>query len=159
MRRRKLLMVGAVGLVVLALAAVGFMTMSKPTVQLTKANCKRIQPGMLPSEVAAILGGPGGDYRSLLIETVEIPNPSCWDRGTVFLVAGETPPEDDCDRPKGRHFPDKWLIWKSDEGTIRVDFSFGRVTDKEFFVVQTRERGTLGSLLGRARRQWRKWFP
>jgi hypothetical protein len=110
---------------------------------LTQANFDRVEVGMTRPEVEALLGKPwcqvGGGVSSGLLGGVAPAHP---DWGVFSWDDPESPPPE------------------HGGSTVSVSFDvFGRVSRKysETFVV--RERFSIHSLLWRAKRQWRSWFP
>jgi hypothetical protein len=136
-RRRKLL--ALVGLAVVAGVA-AFALWPQPN-RITRENCARIRKGMSRAEVEAILGPPG-DYTS----------------GPMF-VEGNAPTDDaylyfTADKDPG-------AVWCGDAGFIVVLYypSSGRALDPMFCRGERQPQGSLGNLLWRAERRWRRWFP
>jgi hypothetical protein len=130
MRRRKLLAAKVAGLAVLV--AVGAFALWPRADRITRENFDRIQNGMSQAEVEAVLGPPG-DYRS-----------------------GPTYP-DIAPQPK-KGSPPIW--WKANGAQIWVFFDpSGHVDDTFQHFTHPPEPNTLGNLIWRAKRQWRRWFP
>src|SRR5262249_52873293 len=97
----------------------------------------RIRKGMSVAEVEAILGRPG-----------------VYANGPVFLLALKQ-------RALGNEISDAaHLTWYTDDATVSVDVddSGGGVMTR-FGPTSREEQGPLDSLLWRAKRQWRTWFP
>ena len=96
MRRRKLLVALAVGVVVAAAAVVLW---PRPD-RITQENCDRIEKGMSQAEVEAILGGPPGDYTTrqvyvlmpIISLVLEILPPIRWqgNQGTRLMMGIRT---------------------------------------------------------------------
>ena len=131
MRRRTLLVVLA-GLAVVV--AVGVAMVWPREDRITAENFGRIDEGMSTAEVEAILGPPG-DYRTL-------------------------PPRlDDPWSHSALHPPANARIWHGNAGSIYVSFNHSTSAGLAWTSANAIDRGTLGNLLWRAKRQWRRWFP
>jgi hypothetical protein len=132
----------AAGTVVLA--SVGaFVLWPRPS-RITEANCERIREGMSRAEVYAILGGPPGDYRSVLTCGPELDEPFV----TASILVGDPP----------RSEALKFERWQGDVGNIYVTFWPERVCAKSFVSAVRVEQGSIDTLLWWAERQWRRWF-
>jgi hypothetical protein len=132
MRRRKLIVV--VGLAVLV--AVGAFVLWPRPDRITQENLERIRAGMSRAEVECILGGPPGDYRSVL--TVRI----SYDAGYPFELAGPRP-----------------AVWKGNTGDVSVHFSQQGAEMPVFLGTFEVPQSFLENVLWRAERLWRRWFP
>jgi hypothetical protein len=90
---------------------------------------------MSRAEVIAILGPPG-DYATL-------PATEPWQDEMHSNL-----PEDEI------------AIWQTDVGTIGVSFdSTGKSCGTGWVSILREDRGPIGNLLWRAKRQWHRWFP
>jgi hypothetical protein len=130
MRRRRVLVVLA-GLAILAAGAISFLSLGKPD-RISRESFVLIEHGMNQEEVEAILGKPG-DYASVPMQQM------------FFTYCG----------PEKR----TWRTWQGDWGKIIVSFHNDTVLEKEFLDAVPEDESPLDSLLWRAKRQWRKWFP
>jgi hypothetical protein len=133
MRRRKLL--AAVGLaVVVAAGMVVLWPRANQPDRVTEENYDRIQHGMTRTEVEAILGSPG-DYTT----------------GPTLVRY-----------PDGRSARHSYVSdrWVTDSLVVYVSFDDSDRVWHSFTLPNLRhERGLLDSLLWRAKRLWRRWFP
>jgi hypothetical protein len=137
MRGRKLRWVLA-GLAVLLLAVGTFALWPRPD-RITRENFDRIKAGMSLEEIEAILGPPG-DYTT---------------RATDF----EDPEIVKLTSRKGRSIGPSW---DTDEASIGVTFFLDppkELAAKMYHRGRIIQQSPLESLLWRAKRQWRKWFP
>jgi hypothetical protein len=137
MRQQKLLVVLAGLAVVVAAGAVWLW----PRVgQHTRENYERIVSGMTPGDVEATLGPPG-DYRT---------GPTQQSGPTVraSLETRRERPEILCSG--GR-------LWYGDSATIFVEINETGDILKEY--TPCRRKGLLDTVLWRAKRQFRRWFP
>ena len=149
MRRRKLVGVLA-RLTVLALAfTLGAVLFSSPCpVQLPLDILDRIQPGMNRADIDDIIGSPPGDYRT----------------GPVFEIPHST---------QGVYWEDEheqeWIVrspnlpaykWETDRAELELIFlESGEVATGSFTRVARQKVGPVDSLVWRAKRQWRRFFP
>jgi hypothetical protein len=129
------------GLAVLLLAAGAFVARPRSD-RITKENFDRIRVGMNRAETEAVFGGPPGDYT----------NGSTWTASSGFALAEVG------DDGESRIIP--LSEWQSDTLIAWIVFDeSGKVMHKESAGNSRMGRGPLESLLWRAKRQWRKWFP
>jgi hypothetical protein len=146
MRGRKLLVV-----VLAVLVAVGAFVLWPRPDRITRENCERIREGMSLAEVEAILGGPPGDYRTVLTQ---------WDsNGEAYL---SHPPVYDpgCAGNPSVPIPvSEPAMWEGNTGIAFVDFSTQGAESPTFHKTCEVPQSRLDNLLWRAKRQWRKWFP
>jgi hypothetical protein len=126
--------------VLLAGGAFALWPRPRPTVE----KCLSLQKGMTRAEVEAVLGPPG-DYRTgprdrYLGQQHWVTFGEHWtDDGTTVISQWE------CDAAR------IWVAYKPmPDGTIAVGF-----IDE----AKRLDQGPLDSLLWRAKRQWRRWFP
>jgi hypothetical protein len=147
MRRRKLL--GAVArLTVLALVfTLGAVLFSSPCpVQLPLDILDRIQPGMNRSDIDDIIGSPPGDYRTGPVN--EVPNTThgiYWEDEEEWMVQGLNLPT---------------YKWETDRAELKIIFlKSGKAATGYYTSVTRQQLGPLDSLVWRAKRLWRKWFP
>jgi hypothetical protein len=140
MRRRKLLVALAVGL--MALVGFGaFVAWPRPN-RVTRQSFDRIELAMRREEVYAILGPPA-DYRT---------GPATYHSLNL-----------DPDFTIGILENENAVNWVSDQAQLMVNITRidGRdlVTGKAYWSTARQEQGPLDNLLWRAKRQWRKCFP
>jgi hypothetical protein len=158
--RRRTLLVALAGLAVVV--AVGVAGLWPRADRVTRANYDRIQFGMTPAEVEAILGPPG-DCRTGLGETGygEGENGS-----TVNMVwrpdpATAWPPLPNWTRVPGQS-PDlgRWASWMNDSFVIAaaIDDRSGCVNEKFGYPRRTTQRG-IEKIFWRLKRPWHRWFP
>jgi hypothetical protein len=140
-RRRKLLVALAVGLVGLAAAALWPRTPRAE--RITLDNYYRIDASMTRAEVEAILGPPG-DYRT---------GPTTLSQGFSFFIIevhggwGEPP----FSRP---------VYWTSDTlEIVAYHYSDGTLSEFGYRPLEPDHSGPLDNLRWRAKRLWRQWFP
>jgi hypothetical protein len=131
---------------------------------ITEANCARLREGMSRAEVEAILGGPAGDYRTVLTE----PN-----LDEPFLVVSRVLDKDELAREDEalRHLTAEERLqwdrlnhppperWQGDSGNIYITFWPEGAVCPTFSTVRTIEQSRLENLVWRVKRQWRRWFP
>jgi hypothetical protein len=149
MRRRKLIVAFAVGL--MALVGVVAVVAWPRGNRITRENFDRIKDGMSRAEVEAILGPPG-DYSSGPVAYSEA------DGINTRVVV---------DASSLAAIGDFWLrnVWSGDRALCGVYISeAGYVTRTPygigfFELVERVEQSPLDNLIWRAKRQWRKWFP
>jgi hypothetical protein len=138
MRGRKLWwLLTLAGLAVLMAGAVvlWLQLLPDPASRITRENFDRIRRGMSRAEVHAILGPPG-DYRN---------GPMAHEPAWLKIVPGW-------------HYD--WAEWEGDAGAAVVGFDdSGQVQQKQFLVSEPTGHGPLDTLLWRAKRLWRQWFP
>jgi hypothetical protein len=133
MRRRKVLVVLAVGLVALS----AFVAWPRP-IRVSRANYHGITMGMSRAEVIAIFG-PVGNCRT---EPLFLP---LKDMAADEAVLREY---------DALQLPTSTLEWFSDEGEILVTFGpEATVCSKRFWPVRPL------SAIERLKRQWHRWFP
>ncbi len=132
MRKRKLWAVA--GLAVAALLAVaGALALLFAPSHAMRDKIARIHEGMILTEVEAILGPPG-DYRTEPTGGAPVYIP------TITLMS----------------IPE---MWQTDEGTLYLYFASGSVIHKWFLPGDALDQSPMQNLVGRAKRQWRRWFP
>jgi hypothetical protein len=159
-KRLKLLTVA----VVLLAAGTTFVLWPRPD-RITAANCARIREGMSRAEVEAILGGPPGDYRTVLTEP---------DGDEPFYTVVRAPPDLDAlgrqhdalqrmteeERLEWKRInqpsPDRW---QGDTANIYVTFWPEGAVCPTFSPLRKIEQSRLDNLVWRVKRQWQKWFP
>jgi len=145
--RRRTLLVALAGLAVVVTA--GTVVLWPRPERITRANFHRIREGMSRAEVEAILGPPG-DYRTGLGETW-FTEPKLW-----------SPDRDIAPRPEPLWSTapgNSWARWDSDSFSIWISFDdSGSAAVKEVWP-RRKTQGPVDSLLWRAKRQWRRWFP
>jgi hypothetical protein len=137
MRRRTLLVALAALAVVVAVGVVVLWPRQEPN-RITRENCYRIKEGMSWAEVEAILGPPG-DYSTGDAKCSDLPAPpNLMDLRRALSL-------------------EEWI---GDRATMRVFFDgAGNVAYAECRLLEPVDRGPLGNLLWRAKRQWHRWFP
>jgi hypothetical protein len=142
MRRRKLI-VGLAGLVVLAAVGALILRPSRTFLGDWPTHCK-IKTGMSRAEVEALFGVPPGDYRTKENYLSLSPPPSDMMFGTrVWPPPGSVAEE-----------------WEGDAGKFLVAFDpAGRVVAKWNMAYAPRQQTPLEAFVWRAKRQWRRWFP
>jgi hypothetical protein len=132
MRRRKLIAV--VGLALVVAVGVLFVPGPRPDDRITRENYWRIYEAndITRAEVEAILGPPG-DY-------------------TTKRTRADGPLEDDVHSAVAE--------WRGDHFAICVAFrSSGRMLFVQLYPNVTEDDGPLETILWRAKRLWRRWFP
>jgi hypothetical protein len=141
MRRRKLLAALAVGLAVLAAAALWPRTPRGERV--TRDNYDRLREGMSRAEVEAILGSPG-DYRT---------GPSTLSQESTFFIievhggSGEA------------HFS-RPVYWTTDTlEIVAYHHPDGTLSEFGYRPLEPDDSGPIDYLRWRAKRVWRQWFP
>ena len=153
MRRRKWRWVVA-GLV--ALVAVGTFAMRPRADPLTREKCGRIKVGMSPVEVETILGPPG-DYRAGLGEILSpygdggVADPDPYDQGPTWQ---DVPVQSD---DGGKVV--KMGTWISDSLYVEIVVDETEHVQLANVFDRRKTQGGFDSLLWRAKRQWRRWFP
>jgi hypothetical protein len=85
LRRRRLLLVGLAAVVLLGCGLFAWLQLPRPGV--TRANYERIQEGMTPEEVKAILGGWGEDGRVALGPWPREDDARLWGEGDLLIWA------------------------------------------------------------------------
>jgi hypothetical protein len=107
-----------------------------------EAAFERIEKGMTPTEVEAILGGPQGDYRT------RPPHPSPPPAACSFeydIVEGEPSPA------VGR--------WRGDEGVAVVCYAAGIVEERAFFRAPPHSPGLVELARWRLGKWWEELIP
>jgi hypothetical protein len=140
-RKRKLLLVLA-GLAMLLCASGAFVLWPRRD-RFTEEYFDRIAEYTVRSQVEAILGPPG-DYTTGPMDK----DPIMWgDSERTFRSSGELGGE-------------TFYKWFGDTRTIRVAFyPTGEVAYKECHGAKRIQQSPIESLIWRAERQWRRWFP
>jgi hypothetical protein len=156
MRRRWLLRVLAAGLLLLVTALAFVLWPPASLTRITRENFDRIEYGMSPAEVEAILGPPG-DYRSgpVLIAWPGVRHTGLREE-EVVVGTYQRGMESAFDPDSGYSF--RW--WRADTFVLHVEFSpESEVIYKRGWDAWRVKEGLLDDLLWRLKRHWRRWFP
>jgi hypothetical protein len=144
MRKRKLV----AKLVVFSLVAAIILAPSPQPSRITRENFNRLKDGMSRAEVEAILGPPG-DYRIRPVGIVQDGDPDAdMSRAcaSVSRCVGDS--------------SSRTELWKGDDWFIMATFSSTSGKVLHLLPMKTKnDPGPIDTLLWRAKRQWRKWFP
>ncbi len=116
MKRRRILLLAALGAIVVVLAVIAVLLLTHPAHALDRAHYRRLAPGMTEAEVQDVLGGrpPGRAISGIVL---------------MELIDEEgANPGDTSNGGKSR-------LWASNQGQIGVVFDAdGRLRSKQYFV-------------------------
>jgi hypothetical protein len=134
----------------------------EPPSRITLANFDRIRPGMSRTEVAAMLGGPPGDYRTIPTTGPVVEMCFFCERHGAWTDPMKDPAVVDPLPEKAGSAPVAPAVferWQGDTGCIDIHFSPQGAGAKSYSASNTQNQSRIGVILWRLKRLWHRWFP